>query len=42
MDVGIRTLDRKITGFGRDRTVLILIVCSNSYVTDGNCVNLNG
>lgn len=31
MRVDIRALDRKITGFGRDMTVLIMVVCSNSY-----------
>jgi len=33
MHVDIRGLDRKIAGFGRDTTVLILTVCKNSYVT---------
>jgi len=33
MHVDIRALDRKITDFGRDSTVLIVIICSNSYMT---------
>jgi len=33
MHVDIRVLDRKITGCGRDMTVLILVDCSNSCIT---------